>query len=133
MSNDIHNGILLFFARNEGLKVTDTAELHLFLTTEKAIQSVYHGEDGESPVQRVLGLLDKALSKWIEETPEGREAWDSSCGDLNIADIATYEHDTDPSLAPYLKAEGISINRVEVVGSNNSLPFDTVLAHPDID
>lgn len=127
------NHIRIFFTRRDGLKVTDTAELELYLTTQEAIFTVCHGSDGDAHEERALGLLNKAMSKWIEETNEGRDAWESSCGDLNIGDIATYQHDTDPTLTPYLEAQGISIKRVEVMGANNSLPFDTVLAHPEID
>lgn len=120
--------IVLLFARREGLNITNTAEMELLLTPEAA-EYVYRGNEEEGPEERALQRVKTAITQWVDKTPEGREAWEASAGDLNIGDIASHQIDEDDSLVPFLINQGISVMRAGVMGADKSLDFDTVLVH----
>lgn len=49
--------------------------------------------------------IEDACTKWANETPEGRKAWEDSSEDFNIGDLAI---EICPTLRSYLYKEGIS-------------------------
>jgi hypothetical protein len=43
--------------------------------------------EGDDPMQE----LKRAVTSWIDKTPEGREAYEESCEDFNIGDLANWQ------------------------------------------
>lgn len=50
-------------------------------------------------------LIAKAITNWAKSTPIGKQAFEYTCGDLNIGDLSTYTN--DPDLIESLKTEGV--------------------------
>lgn len=70
--------------------------------------------------------LTNALTRWAEETPEGKNAWRQSCQDFNIGDLSCCQD--DPTLKPYLTAAGISDLSVDTVPKvAQDWSFDSIL------
>lgn len=80
--------------------------------------------------EEVLEALERAVTEWVETTPEGREAWEDSCEDFNIGDFCCQE---DPQLQDCLKTHGIHSveTRFELVESQE-ISYDRILAHPEL-
>jgi hypothetical protein len=81
-----------------------------------------------------LVLLKKAVTAWVDTTPEGQQLWDYSGGSLNIGDLANEIEECD-SLALAFKKENItvtvvSVNQGELILDINTkkLSYDLVLA-----
>ena len=81
----------------------------------------------------VLKRLERALTRWIEETEEGKEAWRESSEDLNIGDLISYfdaEGNPAASIKPYLKQKGIfKVKDVFVLTNAAQESDDRVLAN----
>jgi hypothetical protein len=76
----------------------------------------------ENTIPDTLGALEKALSEWVSETPEGKAEFESTCGDFNIGDlILCYE---SPSLKPFLEKHGARIVSIETAGCETIVNFD---------
>ena len=70
--------------------------------------------------------LIRAVTRWIEQTPEGREALERSAGDFNIGDLMNEL--PEPTLEPFLEAEGVSGLEVEIYsGDETGWDFDDLL------
>lgn len=48
----------------------------------------------------LLDAMDRCFTDWYK-TPEGRRAWDYTCGDLNIGDMMNGEHPSDDFTMQY--------------------------------
>lgn len=48
----------------------------------------------------LLDAMDRCFTDWYK-TPEGRSAWDYTCGDLNVGDMLAGEHPTDDFTMQY--------------------------------
>ena len=71
-----------------------------------------------------LERLKRAVSSWIQETEEGKEAWEQSGNDLNIGDlVCCYQ---SGMLLPY----GIEALNVSV-GEDVVTTYDTILGYLD--
>lgn len=80
-------------------------------------------------VEEALALTIKAVTKWVQTTDTGKEAWTSSCEDLNIGDLSSYLDDEE--LAACLKEvglENLDVQDAEYPVSADIWNFDTVLA-----
>ncbi|MGR5448545.1 hypothetical protein ACP3V3_01930 [Vibrio sp. PNB22_3_1] len=103
----------------------------LFTRHEKCQLSTYgileisHDQNSNSNV--LIEKLKSAVTKWIKETPQGKIAWNHSCNDLNVGDLASYEN--EPTLAPYLKEQGIQLKFLSMNDDANHFDFDLVLAN----
>ena len=79
-------------------------------------------------VQETLNLVTTAVTKWIQKTKEGKKAWEYSCGDFNIGDLASYIEDDD--LIKYFDEVGLTNVKLidnEYESSKYIWNFDTVL------
>jgi len=80
--------------------------------------------------QEVLDALQKAVTHWIETTPQGLAAWEESCEDFNIGDLCSCE---DFELQASLKSHGIlSIETIYEFTPNQEVDYDKILAHPNL-
>lgn len=62
--------------------------------------------DGNRGAAAGLQAVERAITRWVKETPEGREAYEESSEDYNIGDfVDDYQSE---SLAAYLIKEGIA-------------------------
>jgi hypothetical protein len=81
--------------------------------------------------KQALEALERSVSTWAQRTEAGREVWRSSCGDLNIGDLASYGTD---GLAPFLRENGLlDMAFLYVGGIENAISYDRVLAHVEAD
>ncbi len=79
----------------------------------------------------VLHHLQLALTAWINETPQGRAAWEASCEDFNIGDLDTLQDSHKASLQPFLQSQGILGTLSLVADGGDCFDFDTLLANPE--
>jgi len=107
----------LLFIREEGLKGVTTS----------ALLKVQHVKK-MSP-DKILETLKKALTDWVKNARKGREAWQESCGDFNIGDLALNDrtaekwcHETGT-----LKKYGLLGFSVTSCNDSDPIPFDTIL------
>ena len=80
--------------------------------------------------QMVHAFCD-AVTAWVQNTPEGRKAYEESDSDYNVGDLAN--DIDDRALAPYLAAQGLRDVEIEVVSDEdfqNNWTFDTHLIDP---
>jgi hypothetical protein len=75
--------------------------------------------------------LTSALTAWMQETDDGRAAWEASSHDFNVGDLATQVEGVTPdSLRLYLEARGIHDLSVSIIDENvpcHAWTYDTVL------
>ena len=87
-------------------------------------------QDRINTADELLAAFKKGVTKWVETTKEGKEAWEYSSEDLNIGDLFGYELDED--LGRLLEAEGIQTwECVYQLCEGEEFSYDTVLAEPD--
>lgn len=113
------NIIQICFFRADGTSI-DALRVVAFTT---------HAETKED----VLKRLERAVTKWIQKTEEGKAAWRESSEDLNIGDLATYfdaRGNAVASLKPYLRQEGIlKVKDLFVLTNAVQESYDRVLAN----
>ena len=74
--------------------------------------------------------FQSGVNDWVESTPEGREIWEQSSGDLNIGDLDGYEE--EESLKRKLAEKGIFKWKDNyTLGNSNEVAYDRILAQPD--
>jgi hypothetical protein len=83
----------LVFVRKEGINVIE----HLAL-----VEVLMH--DPEASQEEVIRSLKAAVTDWVKETPEGKQAWEASSEDFNIGDYFCYGPE---KLRPFLQRHGI--------------------------
>jgi len=106
----------VLFNRHEGFSLSTFAVV-TFSTDEEATPKV------------LIEKFKAAVTKWIKNTKEGTQAWESSCEDFNIGDYASYMNDED--LNTYLVDEGMSVC-IDLMSDSGSLfSYDMVLANYD--
>jgi hypothetical protein len=77
----------------------------------------------------LIEKLKAAVTKWINTSTGGDDAWGYSGGDFNIGDFASYED--DPELNKCLSDEGITVNVALMNEPDAVYPYDAVLANED--
>lgn len=108
------NKTTLLFTRNENATISTFG----VITISSA--------DSKDP-SVLIDKLKSGVTDWINQTKDGKDEWEQSSSDLNIGDLAGYEH--DESLNDCLEEYGISFE-VDVMNECvNVLPYDTVLAN----
>ena len=81
----------------------------------------------------VMTAIVKAVTKWVEDTDYGKDAWCNSSEDFNIADLSVHISDTTSpdflSLLPFLIEEDILNLEIELYGVDDMsiYTYDTVL------
>lgn len=75
-----------------------------------------------------LAALMRAITKWVKNTEEGREAWTDSCRDFNVGDLAMIASDT---LKAHLAEEGIEEMEIDLGGGEADFGFDKILVNRD--
>jgi hypothetical protein len=107
------------FIRQEDGEVTSTA-LVKFRLNKKMTR------------EQIIDVLKNLITEWIKTTVRGKEAWIYSGNDFNIGDLASYEH-MFCNWLPHSKLTKTGIVDFEFLecGDTGSMPFDTVLAHPN--
>ena len=68
-----------------------------------------------------LDILQRAITSWINETEEGKEAHAISCYDFNIGDLALYQFDD------LLLNWGINNLKITILEINLCVAFDHLL------
>lgn len=77
----------------------------------------------------LVETLTAAVTKWVEETKEGQEMWEETCGDLNIGDLIGYLN--EDGLQKYFQELGIFNIQSEKEASNLlTVSYDRILANP---
>ncbi len=74
----------------------------------------------------LLAALRRALAEW-QQTPEGREAWEASCHDFNVGDLANEPYEFEP-LAEVLSRHGVHGLQIDVLQLRR--PHALELRHP---
>lgn len=108
--------------RYEGMGVTDQA-LVTIVTHDVKLKApkIQTNEDA-------MNALCRAVARWIEGSEAGKEVWEDTCGDLNIADLQDFEGDSE--FSNYLFDQGIHRLHIAIdnVHSNvDDFTFDTIL------
>jgi hypothetical protein len=85
--------------------------------------------EGSGDKQVLLYKLKSALNSWIQDTEEGKAAWEESSEDFNIGDLTDYCN--KDSLKKYFEIEGIEVN-IEMGSKDLCIPYDTILAEPEL-
>jgi len=92
----------------------------------------FHTCAGSEP--ETLQRLSKGLTAWVQETDEGKDAWDNSSSSFNISDLlACVDRSGTPvaSLRPYLEKEGIlRVKSLFLVTDADQANYDRILAAP---
>jgi hypothetical protein len=92
----------------------------------------FHTYAGSGP--ETLQHLSKGLTAWVQETDEGKDAWDNSSSSFNISDLlACVDQNGTPieSLRPYLEKEGIlRVKNLFLVTDTDQVNYDRILAAP---
>jgi hypothetical protein len=84
---------------------------------------------GDFLPSELLKRVKRAVSRWVANTPEGMAALEDSDKDFNVGDLSNC--DSDPTLIPYLQAEGLTfldVNCFSYDGPAYGWEYDTVLA-----
>lgn len=118
-----HTTVTLRFARRDGPDVTTLGILSVLVSPAlaKSLTSFATADEG------VLHHLQVALTAWINETPQGRAAWEASCEDFNIGDLDTLQDTHKASLQPFLQSQGILGTQSLVADGGDCFDFDTLL------
>jgi len=81
---------------------------------------------------QLLKRFVEAVTAWVRNTQEGKEAYDQSDQDYNVGDLA---NDIDqPSLAPYLEAHGLLDLEIDIYSDDdfqNNWTSDTHLVNAE--
>ena len=76
----------------------------------------------------LISRLQRAITKWVQETKAGQKLWIQSCEDLNIGDVADDLFGPRSSLRPFLRRQGIRrATHLHTVSRGDLIAFDTVL------
>lgn len=76
-----------------------------------------------------LNLLRSAITDWVKFNPVGKQAWEGSRRDFNIADLGEYED--DETLQVYLREQGIMQVSVEFIHNESTDMQDYDLVLPE--
>lgn len=77
----------------------------------------------------VIAALRRGITRWVQNTTEGKKAWKYSSSDMNIGDVGD---DPPIPLRLLLNEEGISGYRCACQASDtDTVPYDTVLVDDD--
>ncbi len=78
----------------------------------------------------VMAAIKRVCTRWVEETAEGRAAWELSSHDFNVGDLGLCVEEIPLALFQYESIDSIS---VEVVpGHECGWHFDSILATPNL-
>lgn len=127
--------LTVLFTREDTFRISNAAILTVTLDAQARARVLPSGDKPPALAEtqeRVLDLLEAALSRWIEQTAEGQAVWKASCEDLNIGDMATYGLHKDPTLTAYLAEQGITILSLNTLSDMAHVEFDRILASPDL-
>ena len=74
----------------------------------------------------------KAVTDWLNEAVEGKEAWELSSADFNIADFVTDVDLSDIEFTERCDKHGVVVLEAAVLDMDMHVPFDRILNnHPD--
>jgi hypothetical protein len=109
------------FTRQDGLVLSNLLVLR--------VEHTYSKTAGVKTL--ILPAIKAGITEWIEKTKAGKEAWDYSCEDLNIGDIAS-SHTTDKELLACLRRQGITgLDVVFELSDANEVSYDHVLVNSE--
>ena len=78
----------------------------------------------------LLDCFRKAITRWMDETEEGKKAWEESCEDFNVGDLV-FHVDNNKELRDILESWGIYDVEIETFcidsQASNAWTYDTVL------
>jgi hypothetical protein len=100
-------------------------------TTYAILKVVLKPKDATLSNKAIVGYLTVLITMWIAETKEGRKAWQQSCGDFNIGDLAQVEQEFK-SWVPHSQLTAVGIQDFEILGiedGDNPIYFDKVLVN----
>jgi len=81
--------------------------------------------------EQAMFFIEKGISKWIETTESGLQAWEYSSDDFNIGDCSS--HIQDKELITCLLEQGIVMRNIEIFASDEIINFDKILATPTLE
>ena len=86
----------------------------------KSVTIVTADVAGEESLKSAVFLesLRRAITRWINGTARGKEAWEESCEDFNIGDLGN-EFPLDETLIGFLADEGISNLKLDTYGGGS--------------
>ena len=112
------NKIRICFIRMDGARVDALRVIEMTTVAETKENALQH--------------LSKAISRWIQNTNEGRRAWTESSEDFNVGDLAEYLSRTGKAtlgLQRFLEKEGVSrVKDLFVLTNAERENYDRVLA-----
>jgi len=79
----------------------------------------------------IIQAFKKCLTWWVKNTEEGHKAWQDSCGDFNVGDLAMWEDIVNTSM-PHSKltANGIVDWKIIECGDpSDIISFDKILVN----
>lgn len=105
----------------------DSREESTFATIEALVVGF------EPEEARFLQNLKEALAHWMRSTPEGKAAWERSCEDFNIGDLAGEDFSEGSVLGSILAAHGITNLDITISSQHKAhgWTYDTVLIGTD--
>lgn len=62
--------------------------------------------------RQLVSRIQAAVTAWMQNTPEGKDALDETCHDYNVGDLANDLG--EPSLSRYLEAQGLLEVEIEI-------------------
>jgi len=114
---------VLAFARQEKMDITTSAQV------------TFKTEDSLTDEQ-LLKRLTAALTEWATHSQKGYKAWEDSCNDFNVGDLAHWLDDnaseldrTEPGY--YLAKQGLHFVDLRIGDYSQHWPFDAVLMNGD--
>lgn len=101
--------------RQEGVEIT-TVSIIKFVVTDKTNES------------KVINKLTNVITQWVNNTEEGKKAWDDSSEDFNVGDLSSYEDIIKKTMSKELMKTGIYDFEIVMQGdSKEVINFDTIL------
>lgn len=105
---------ITIFSRNEGSG----------LTTFSIVE--FNCKETNNP-KLLMEKFQNSITKWVENSSEGAEAFEDSCQDFNIGDFSLFEN--DEKLCQYLLEEGLSVKILLCNDPDNLFSYDTHLVN----
>ncbi len=106
-----------FFAREEGIDgVTAAAVLTIDLSNPVAVTHV-----------EVFERFTTAVTEWLRETDEGREAWEQSSYDFNIGDFVSGVNLKKSPFVEIASRHGLVVWEADTIAWDHMIAFDRIL------
>jgi len=96
-------------------------------TGEPETRAVVEVESETLQRRETVDAVSRAITAWVRNTAEGKNAYADSSEDYNIGDLS--QDQEDPTLQPFLRAEGIERLTVEIQAEDEADEYWTYDFH----